>query len=352
MPYNVVFAPSGHAIRCTEDRSILQQALEAGLKLPFSCRSGVCRTCRGRVIAGRVDHGEVHPAYLSDDDRAKADAHLCQARARSDCTIRIDELDPAALFPTQQLPARVLAMTRLAPDVMAVLLGTPANEPIRFHAGQHIDVVLADGERRSYSIANAPDVNGVRQIELHIRHMPGGLFTDRVFGSLRARELIEIVVPQGQFRLRDDSDKPIVLVCSGTGFAPMKAMIVDALARGSKRPIHLYWGGRRRADLYLDAQARAWAATHPHIAYVPVLSDATRACDWAGRTGFVHRAVLEDSVALDDVEVYACGVPVMVEAARRDFTTLGHLPENAFFADSFVSAADRAPAPSIQKEAA
>jgi CDP-4-dehydro-6-deoxyglucose reductase len=350
--YTITFQPSGHTLQCPPDRAILSAALDSGLKLPFSCRSGVCRTCRGRLLEGAVDLGEVHPAYLDQADRDAGYAHLCQARAQSDCVIEIEEPDPAATFPTQELPGRVLAMKRLAPDVMALQVGTPANEAVRFNAGQYVDILAADGLRRSYSIANAPDATGVRRLEFHIRHMPGGRFTDRVFEGMQPRELLRMVVPQGLFYLREGSDKPIVFVCSGTGFAPIKSIVEYSLARGLRRPMHIYWGGRRRRDLYLDALPREWAERHPHIRYTPVLSEPTPECAWQGRHGFVHRAVLEDRPDLSGCQVYACGVPVMVDAARRDFTARAGLSEREFLSDAFVSEADRAaPGPAEMENA-
>jgi len=341
MHHTITFRPSGHVLSCTGARSILSTALESGIELPFSCRSGVCRTCRGRVLEGRVDPGDVHPAYLSPEDMAHGFVHLCQARAIGDCTIEVEELDPALSFPTQQLPMRVLAMVRLAPDVMAVQLGTPANEPVRFHAGQSIEVLLDDGSSRSYSIANQPLPNGVRRVELHIRHLAGGRFTDRVFATLRTGEILHVRAPLGLVRMGPDDARPLILVCSGTGFAPVKAIVESSLASGSTRPLHIYWGGRQHGDLYLDTLARGWAAEHRHISYTPVLSEAAPSCSWTGRIGFVHEAVLVDYANLEGHSVYACGVPAMVEAARRDFTGLRWLPARDFLADSFVSEADR-----------
>ncbi len=352
MSQPVIFRPSGHTLDCPPDRSILTAGLDAGLKLPFSCRSGVCRTCRGRVVEGSVDPGDVHPAYLTQADIADGYVHLCQARALSPCTIEIEELDPASTFPTQRIPVRVLGMSRCAPDVMALQLGTPVNEPVRFHAGQYIEIELDDATRRSYSIANVPQGEGVRRLEVHIRHLPGGRFTERVFNDLKLRDILRVVVPQGLFYLRDDSARPIILVCSGTGFAPIKAIVEYSLARGSDRPMHLYWGGRKRLDLYADTLARGWAEAHAHIDYTPVLSEPTPECGWRGRTGFVHEAVLADHPDLSGHQVYACGAPPMVEAARRSFVETRGLPAKEFHADSFVSAADRAALqPALQETA-
>lgn len=340
MNFSITLQPSGARFTCDANTPILRAGLDAGSRLPFSCRSGVCRTCRGRVVEGEVDPGMVHPNYLSDADKAAGFTHLCQAKPRSNCVIEIDELDPALSFPVREVPARVLRLERLAPDVMCVQLGLPPNEPLRFNAGQYVSINIGDGLRRSYSIASAPHVDGLRQFELHIRHMPGGVFTDRLFTTTKVRDVLRIEAPLGNFYLREEPLRPAILIASGTGFAPIKSIVEAALAGSQTRPLHLYWGGRRRVDLYLDSLATDWAEHHEHIRYTPVLSDASAQCAWSGREGFVHEAVLQDHADLAGFDVYACGAPLMVEAARRDFCSLRGLPAERFFADAFVSEAD------------
>ncbi|WP_397474901.1 CDP-6-deoxy-delta-3,4-glucoseen reductase [Pusillimonas sp.] len=342
MSYMVTLQPSGRQFPCSPQQSVLGAGLQAGAGLPFSCRSGVCRSCRGRVITGQVDVGEVHPAYLNDAERGQGYVHLCQAKALSDCTIEIEEYDTSLNFPLQQLPVRVMSVDRAAPDVMVLSLGLPPNEPLRFHAGQYLDILLDSDTRRSYSIANAPVPDGVRQVWLHVRHMPGGEFTEKVFTTLKAREMLRIEAPIGQFFLDETSDKPVILLASGTGFAPIKSIVEHALAQGSRRPLHVYWGARTRIDLYMDELAAKWAQDHEHIFYTPVLSKASSTCNWQGREGLVHHAVIQDYPSLAGHQVYACGAPVMVDSARRDFVGKCDLPEHEFRADAFVSEADKA----------
>jgi len=342
MSYTVTLQPSGRQFDCAPQQNILGAGLKAGAGLPFSCRSGVCRTCRGRVVSGQVDLGEVHPAYLNEAERAQGYVHLCQAKALGDCTIEIDEYDTSLSHPVQQLPVRVMAIDRAAPDVAILTLGLPPNEPLRFHAGQYLDITVGPETRRSYSIANAPSPDGVRQVKLHVRHMPGGVFTDKVFTTMKVRELLRIEAPLGQFFLDETSDKPVILLASGTGFAPIKAIVEHALEQESTRPMHVYWGARTWVDLYMHDLAEQWARDHAHIHYTPVLSDATPECNWQGRAGFVHQAVMQDYPSLAEHQVYACGAPVMVESARRDFTGACGLPEQEFRADAFVSEADKA----------
>ncbi|MDB5875027.1 MAG: CDP-6-deoxy-delta-3,4-glucoseen reductase [Ramlibacter sp.] len=342
MGFCVTMEPSGRRFDCGPTNTVLSAALAAGIFLPYSCRAGVCNTCRGKIVEGNVDLGAVHPAHLSDADRAAGYALLCQARPISDLVVRARELDASEAMGPKTLPSRVLSMERRAPDVMVVKLGMPANEPVVFMAGQYLEVQLPGGLTRSYSMANVPGSEGVRQLELHIRHLPGGQFTEHIFHKTKVRDMWKVEVPLGTFYWREKSEKPIVMVASGTGFAPIKAIIEHSIAKGFERPIALYWGGRQAADLYMSELAEGWAREHAHIQFVPVLSEAGAQTGWRGRTGFVHHAVMQDFPDLGSHQVYACGAPIVVDSARRDFTERCNLPAEEFFADSFITAADRA----------
>ncbi len=342
MAHRVVLKPSGHAYEVAEDQTILQAGLDAGYQLPYSCRAGTCRTCRATIREGKVDYGRVHPTYLPEADKAKGLVLLCQAKPFSDLVIEVQELQGLAGIRPRKIPCRVERLEKPAPDVVVLGLRLPMNENFRFVAGQYIDFLLKDNQRRSYSIATAPKPEGVTALELHIRHTPGGLFTDQAFSTLKVRDLLRFEGPLGTFYLRAESDKPMILLASGTGFAPIKAICEYALAKKIARPMTLYWGCRAKRDLYMLDVPSSWNA--PNFKFVPVLSDPTPECRWTGRTGFVHRAVMEDFPDLSGYQVYACGAPVMVDAARKDFSEKSHLPPEEFFADSFLTAADVAPA--------
>jgi CDP-4-dehydro-6-deoxyglucose reductase len=343
LTHKVTLKPSGHSFEVAEGQNILQAGLDAGCMLPYSCRAGVCRTCRGTLLEGKVDYGKVDPAHLPDSDKAKGGVLLCQAQALSDVVVEVHELAGLAGIRPRKIPCRVEMIERPAPDVAILQLRLPASEKFKFIAGQYVDFLLKDGKRRSYSVANAPKADGVGALELHIRHTPGGAFTEPLFGGgLKVRDLLRFEGPLGTFFLREESDKPIVMVASGTGFAPIKAMCESALERGMKRPITLYWGCRAKRDLYMLDTPASWK--HENFKFIPVLSDPTPECQWTGRTGFVHRAVMEDFPDMSGVQVYACGAPVMVDAARRDFAAQCSLPAEEFFADSFLTEADKAPA--------
>lgn len=340
MKYHVTLQPSGKSFDVDAGEKILNAGLDAGVSLPYSCRMGLCSSCCGHIVEGKVDVGDVLPAYLTPQMRAEGKALLCQARALSDLVVEIHELPK--LVPPQRFPAIVKRCTPVADDVAVIDLRLPLHQYLMYAAGQYVDLLLPDGQRRSYSIATPPKVpEGVIDLQLHIRHLPGGVFTDHLFNDgLKPREKFQIEGPLGTFFLREESDKPIVMVASGTGYAPIRSILLDMFRRDIARPVTLYWGGRKRADLYAMEEALRFAEEHGHFHFVPVLSEAAAADAWNGRTGFVHRAVMEDVPDLSAYQVYACGAPVMVSAARTDFVAQCGLPDAEFFADSFISQAD------------
>jgi CDP-4-dehydro-6-deoxyglucose reductase len=339
--FRVTLQPSGHSYEVRDGETVLKSGLEAGWNLPYSCRSGVCRTCRGKILDGRVDYGNVHPSYLPEEHRALGLALLCQAKPLSDVVVEVAEVSLHAMKP-KIVPCRVKHIAKPAPDVAVMDVRLPMNENMMFAAGQYVDLLLKGGHRRSYSIATAPEAGGVIDLQFHIRHSPGGVFTDHVFSAMKERELLRFEGPMGTFYLREESHKPVVMVASGTGFAPIKAIIEYAIRLKTARPITFYWGCRTKRDLYLLDLPQSWAARVPGFRFVPVLSEPTTQDAWTGRTGFVHRVVMADFPDLSGHQVYACGAPVMVDAARRDFAAACGLPEQEFFADSFLTAADLA----------
>jgi CDP-4-dehydro-6-deoxyglucose reductase len=338
--HTVTLQPSGHQFQVEEGESVLTAALRQGFVLPYGCRDGACGSCKGRIVAGTVDYGLYQAKALSDEEKAQGRALFCQARPLSDLVLEARSIGAAKDIQIKRLPCRVQKMERLSEDAMLLRLKLPANEKLAFLAGQYIEFLLKDGTRRSFSMANPP--HDAELIELHVRHVPGGQFTDHVFGRMKERDILRCEGPFGTFFLREDSGKPIVFVASGTGFAPIKAVIEHMFHKSIARPATLYWGGRRPRDLYMNSLAETWAAEHPGFRYVPVISDALPEDGWRGRTGFVHRAVMEDFPDLSGHQVYACGVPVMVDAARKDFVSACGLPEEEFYADSFTTQADLA----------
>lgn len=344
MSYQVTLKTSGKQIRVGQDETILDAALQQGITLPYGCKNGACGSCKGKVIEGVVEHGQHSDAALSKADETAGAILFCCAYPQSDLLIEAREVQGAGDIAIRKVPCRVNTITKPSTDVAILKLQLPATERFQFLAGQYIEFLLKDGQRRAYSIANAPDQEG--PLELHIRHLPGGLFTDFVFGlkepALKEKDILRFEGPLGSFFLREDSQKPIIFVAAGTGFAPIKSIIEQMQHKKIDQPVHLYWGGRRPGDLYLHQLCQTWAKDNSNLLYTPVISDALPEDQWEGRTGFVHQAVMSDYPNMKEHQVYACGAPVMVNAARQDFSLQCHLPEEEFFADSFTSAADLA----------
>ncbi|MEQ5837966.1 CDP-6-deoxy-delta-3,4-glucoseen reductase [Paraburkholderia acidicola] len=338
MAFNVTLRQSGRQFQAEPDESVLLAAQRQGVGLPYSCKNGACGSCKGTIVSGEIEQASHSSSALSNDERDRGMALLCCATPKGDLVIDVREVAGIGDIPVKKVPCRVSGLERKATDVAELKLQLPANERLQYLAGQYIEFILKDGKRRSYSMANAPHHEG--PVELHVRHMPGGTFTDHVFNAMKERDILRFEGPFGTFFLREDSEKPIVLLASGTGFAPIKAIIEHALFKGLDRPMKLYWGGRCKQDLYMMELAERWVKDVQNFSFVPVLSEPDADDAWTGRMGFVHRAVIEDLPDLSAYQVYACGAPVMVESAHRDFTSYHRLPEGEFYADSFTSGAD------------
>lgn len=342
MNFKVTVQPAGRSFEVTQDETILAAAIRQGIGLPYGCKDGACSSCKSRLLEGQVVHGTHQLKALSAEEEATGLMLTCCARPQTDLVLESRQVTAVGQFPVQKMPVRVRELHRVAPDVMVLQLQLPANQVFQYHAGQYVEFILRDGARRSYSMANAAET-ATGAIELHIRHMPGGRFTDHVFGAMKEKEILRLEGPFGSFFLREDSARPVVLLASGTGFAPIKAIIEHMRARGIARPTTLYWGCRSQADLYLHdwAEQAEAEAELPWLRYVPVLSEPKADEAWAGRTGLVHQAVMADWPDLSGHQVYACGAPVMVAAAQRDLVTQCGLPEEEFYADAFTSEADK-----------
>ena len=344
MTYTITVQPSGRSFEAEPAETMLAAGIRQGIGLPYGCKDGACGSCKCKKLSGSVTHGPHQEKALSAQEEADGYVLTCCGTAQSDVVLESRQVTHAGAFPIKKMPARVAALEKLSPDVMRIKLQLPANDIIQYHAGQYVEFILRDGARRSYSMANAPHTlieSGAPMVDLHIRHMPGGKFTDHVFGAMKEKEILRIEGPYGSFHLRDESPKPMVLLASGTGFAPVKAIIEHMQFMGITREAVLYWGGRRPHDLYMNDWVQARCAEMPNLTYVPVVSDALPEDGWSGRTGFVHLAVLQDFADLSGHQVYACGAPIVVDSARKDFVEKAGLPEHEFFADAFTSEADK-----------
>jgi len=334
----VTLLPSQQVLSIENDETILDAALRAGLNLPHSCKGGHCSSCRALIINGEVIYPRGATPGITEQEQQAGYTLLCQAHPlTTELTIEIREIrPPVAEHHIQSLPCRIEQMRALAPGVMAVLLRLPANEIFSFVAGQYVDIMLPQNRRRSFSIANPP--HDAEFIELHIRKVAGGEFTQQLFDGMKEKTLLRLEGPLGQFWFREESSRPALLIGGGTGYAPLRAMLRHLLERRDSRPLHLYWGAQTRADLYEDAMLRDLANRFPNLSYTPVLSDASGDA-WQGRTGWVHAAVLQDHPQLQQFDIYASGPPIMVETIRHQFIERGLPPEQLFF-DSFDFAPD------------
>lgn len=339
MPYTVQLNASNKSFSVEEGESILEAALKQGISLPYACRNGVCGACKGKLVSGEMTYPNPELLVALTDEDKKADKALfCQGRACSDLVIEVNVMEEDTQRP-EKLPARVVKLEQLAHDVMRLYLKLPKNKRIPFLAGQYIDILLSDGRRRSFSMANPPHDDEF--IELHIRHVPEGKFSDFLFNDMQEGALLRIEAPFGQFHLQEDSDRPMIFMAGGTGFAPVKGVIEHVLAEGITRPLYFYWGVRAQRDLYLESLVKQWQAQYDFFNYVPVLSEPDNTGDsWTGRTGFVHEAILADFENLTEYDVYACGPPVMIQSGRQAFFQQG-LPEDRFFCDAFEYSNDK-----------
>jgi CDP-4-dehydro-6-deoxyglucose reductase len=331
MSYKIIIEPSGHSFDAEENEVILDAALRHGLSIPYGCRNGICGACKGKIVEGQVAYVDGCPGALSTIEERIGQTICCRAQARSDLVLEIHEVTSSQEVPIRKMPSRVVKMERLADDVMRLFLKLPDNDRLQFLAGQYIDIMLPDGRRRSFSIANAPHDDQL--IELHIRLITGGVFTSRVFTEMKEKDILRIEGPFGTFYLDEASTRPIILVAGGTGFAPVKGMIEHAIQSEMKQPIYLYWGARALSDLYLNDLPTAWKE-RANIYYLPVLSAPKPEDQWRGRTGLVPQAVLDDFSDLSGYELYVSGPPAMVDAMRQGAIVQG-LPKEQFHFDSF-----------------
>jgi len=338
MPNQVTVKPSDRAFTAQEDETILDAALREGFVISYGCRNGACGTCKGKVIAGTVDYGTYQATALSEAEKKQGLALFCQARPRGDIVIECREIGAVRDIQIRTLPCRVQKIERPAPDIAVLHLKLPAAERLQFLAGQYVDILLKDGTRRSFSIANPPHDDEF--LQLHLRNY-GGPFSQYVFNQMKERDILRFEGPLGTFFIREDNIKPAILLASGTGFAPIKAIVEHVFRLRTARPLVLYWGGRARADLYMNELPQRWAEEHSNFTYVPVLSEPLEGDHWSGRTGLVHEAVMKDIPDLSGCQVYACGAPVMVEAAHHDFVQRCGLPEQEFYSDAFTPATPR-----------
>lgn len=334
MSFKIIIEPDGRSFDAEPDESILSAAMRHGVNLAYVCRNAICGTCKGSVIDGDVNYGDHAPLGLTTEEMKQGMVLLCQARPTSDLRIRARIINTPENIPIKNIPVRVAAKQQLSHDVIKLLLKPPGTSRLRFLAGQYIDILLADGQRRSFSLANSPHDDEL--IELHIRQVEDGEFS-AMLSQLKEKDILRIEGPFGQFYLRD-ADSPLIFMAGGTGFAPVKSIIECALQDGIKQIMHLYWGARTRQDLYMHELAQRWSRG-ANFHYIPVLSEAPAEDHWQGQQGLVHEAIARDFPDFSNYAIYAAGPPAMIKAGWRVFSKSG-LREDRYFSDAFTFAHD------------
>ena len=337
MSFEITIQPSGHTFTPETDETILEAALRQGFTLPYGCRNGACGSCKGKVVSGQVNYGDHQPNTLTAEEKAQGLALFCCAKPLSKLVIECREVGVDKDIQIKTIPCRVQKLEKISDDVALLSLKLPASERMQFMAGQYIDILLKDGKRRSFSLANAPHDD--ETLQLHIRHVAGGTFSEYVFSQMQEKAILRFEGPLGTFFLREDSEKPIIFLATGTGFAPIKSIVEHALHSNTQRTLTLYWGARHLPDIYMYDLPLEWQKAHPNFKFVPVLSQPNAADNWTGRVGHVQDCVLQDHADVSGVQVYACGSPSMVEAAHKKLVAAG-LPNDDFFSDAFTFARD------------
>lgn len=337
MSWKVTIRKSGNEFQVEEGESVLTAALRQNIGLPYGCRNGNCGSCRATLLEGAVDYGAHKPSALVVDEAPDDAVILCQAHPQTDLVIDADELQVVAGLQPRILPCRVTRLEQLTDDVMAVSLRLPQNQELKYLAGQYIDILLTGGKRRSYSLAHAPGTR--EELELHIGRVEGGLFTSRVFGEMKEKELLRLNGPLGSFFVRPEIEEPIILAAGGTGYAPVQAMLEQLFIDNDSREVYFYMGARSRRDLYMHEQCLQWEAQHPRFHYTPVLSEPAPEDQWEGATGWLQDQILGDHGDLAGHQLYMAGPPVMIHVLKKKLGEAG-LPQHRMFFDSFEYAAD------------
>lgn len=338
MTHLVHIESSDQSLTVNQGETILAAALQQGVIIPHGCRSGVCGACKAAIIEGEIDYGAASPKSLNEKEKTSGIILTCLAVPQTNLRLHVREVKNNQEIVVRNLPNRVIKKELLAPDVMRLFLKIPANERFNFLPGQYLEFILSNNRRRAFSLANSP-LNDNGLLELHIKRIPDGSFTNWLFDEMPENALMRIQGPFGSFSFREDSTRPVILIAGGTGFAPIKSILEYVFAKAITRQFHLYWGVRNRCDLYLDELPRQWAQQYPNFRYTPLLSRPTSADNWQGNIGHAPNLVIADYPDLSNYEIYACGPPALVSAGLTTFIASG-LPPNYYYADAFEYAKD------------
>ncbi len=330
--FQLTFSNNPQSIAIRTGETILDAGLRNGINLSYECRNGGCGLCLCTVAHGQVNPGPYQLNALTKVMLGNGQVLMCCATPLSDIAIEIPHDSSIAKQLDTVYVATVASIDRVSPNLIILNLTFPSGNKFEFSAGQYINFILDDGQRRAFSFANPPHQNN--HIELHIRKIPNGLFTTLVFNELKVGDQLKFEGPFGKFKL-NESNLPIILIAGSTGFAPIKSIVEDAFYRKIERSMWLYWGVRNQEDFYRLDLLNQWQLEHPNFHAVPVLSEPISKDAWVGRQGLVHMAVLADFPNLSGHEVYVCGSVQMVDSVIPEFFAQG-LEEHACFSDKFL----------------
>ncbi len=328
----IIHLTSGREFAAETGISLLDAASSAGIALPYSCRTGRCSTCKALVQRGQT-RPLTDETGLSPEEVEAGWILTCARTAETDVALDIEDLGGITLPQPKTLPCRIAELDKLAPDVLRVKLRLPPTATFSFIPGQYIDVIGTNGIRRSYSLANSNCSE--KLLELHIRAVNSGSMSDYWFNHAELNDLLRLNGPLGTFFLRECKNTDIFFLATGTGIAPVKA-ILESLTHGPEnqqpQSITVLWGGRKPEDFYIDL-----AAIPGKHRYIPVISRPNER--WAGATGYVQEILLSAAPDLSKAAVYACGSDSMIQDAKKLLSNAG-LPTARFYSDAFVSSGD------------
>lgn len=332
MSYQITVLPAGETFQAPEGASLLQAAIDQGIMLPHACKSGCCGACKAQLVKGQTT--EINPqSALNSNDTNQQDILLCCQSAKTDLTLYLPNYNGHSAQPVQTLTARIEDI-RYCGHTAILSLKLAQRKPFHFTAGQYIDIVLSKNQRRSYSIAGF-DTNR-RQLIIHVRRHHGGVFSEQLFdGRLRPKDILHFHGPLGNFQL-NSQQKPLIMLASGTGIAPIEAMLETLKQQQFQLPVSIYWGMAAEENLYDAAVLDKLCSELAQAQWSAVLSHPS--ASWKGARGYVQQVALAAHPDMNKYEVYACGHPQMIHQAKNLFTNQAGLPEDAFFADNFTPA--------------
>lgn len=324
MTNTIRFDGTDVSLEAETTETLLDEVERNGYSIPYSCRKGVCSACLGTLVAGTVIDRSTRIDGPSDD------VYFCQAKAATDVIIkpsRWSEYDPAS---RKTLAAKIKKITWITPDVAQVVLRFPVGVRAIFRAGQYLRVSF-DGVERSYSLANPPHKN--TEAVLHVRKYASGMFSDHFLSRAEPGNVVQVELPFGDVALDLEASEPLMMLATGTGFAPVKSIVESLVHLQVVRPVHLFWGGRDESDLYMRDIVREWESRFSWFRFTPVVS--RPAVDWTGEVGWVQNVAVLDYPEMSESTVFACGNHDMVSGARDVFENAG---VQRFYSDSFVPA--------------